>query len=457
MLAVSTLLLCMSLGAAAILQICRTGTHRFRLYVARRHVIQDSSDIRDTAKTSGSFARMQIANSHQSSAHFVVICMLYGIYIYHQTPKDHRPTSNENKKMPPQADEHTVLLDSKLDIDDESEQQHSLQQPPPESGLNSWRIVILWTLAAALLAGMLAIWSQNGRSSSNGPDTTTSTMGMTRGTDTPTDRLFTNSKYQKVQGIGFQIYTGGAPAFLKNHSHGSSQQQQHLNPECIGRDSYGQVVGEEAPMLQCYIGLPDPMLDVRGRIEIMMDAVEKAYAVVSNDPNDNHETLKVFIAPEFFWRGITGAYSFSTDEIPDDPSVCGPICQILMGLENIVAQERFEDWIFLFGTIVASDTLPTDDPYDFLFYNFAPVYKGYNPEKMGFVGKRFLVPKRYVSSSDFLTPRRHLNESSFKQLMGQQEQPRAGDATVYNPHDFNQRRYDPTMWKKYKEELGALG
>ena len=207
-------------------------------------------------------------------------------------------------------------------------------------------------------------------------------------------------------------------------------------------------------MMQCYIGLPDPMLDVRGRIEIMMDAVEKAYAVVTAPENhDDTETLKVFVAPEFFWRGITGAYSFEYDELPNDPSFCGPICQILMGLENIVAQERFQDWVFLFGTIVASDTLPTEDPYDYLFYNFAPVYKGYNPDKMGFEGKRFLVPKRYVSSSDFLTPQRHLNESSFKQLIGQPP----GDSTVYNPHDFNQRRYDPTMWKKYKDELSTLG
>ena len=64
-------------------------------------------------------------------------------------------------------------------------------------------------------------------------------------------------------------------------------------------------MGEDAPMLQCYIGLPDPMLDVRGRIEIMMDAVEKAYAVVAKDPNDDPSTLKVFVTPEFFWRDIS--------------------------------------------------------------------------------------------------------------------------------------------------------
>ena len=365
--------------------------------------------------------------------------------------------------MPPRADERSVLLDYKNDVDT-LEQHESLQfqhQQDTEmkrknpNSLRHCRIVTMSTMTAAVLVALVTIClrSQYGPMHERKTSASTimgTTLKATDGTKLQTNQRFTNSKYKKVQGIGFQIYTGGAPAFLKNHSDGTVA----LNPECIGRDSYGQVVGAEAPMMQCYIGLPDPMLDVRGRIEIMMDAVEKAYAVVTATENaDDSATLKVFIAPEFYWRGITGAYSFEYDELPNDPSFCGPICQILVGLENIVAQERFEDWVFLFGTIIASDSLPTDDPYGYLFYNFAPVYKGYNPDKMGFVGKRFLVPKRYVSSSDFLTPQRHLNESSFKQLMGQIP----GDTTVYNPHDFNQRRYDSTMWAKYKDELGALG
>jgi hypothetical protein len=370
--------------------------------------------------------------------------------------------------MPPQANEQSALLDDKSDVDEVNgqQQQEALQSDSnrndnPHMTRNKCnnlpsqrhcRIIPMWMMVTAVLVSVILVYIHTTMRSGTSrsfmerviPASTTSLIDPSKTTMT-TDQS-TNSKYKKVQGIGFQIYTGGAPAFLKNHSDGTTA----LNPECIGRNSYGQVVGEVAPMMQCYIGLADPMLDVRGRIEIMMDAVEKAYVLADNDDTT---TLKIFIAPEFYWRGITGAYSFEYDEVPDDPSFCGPICQILMGLENLVAQQRFENWLFFFGTIVASDTLPTDDPYGYLFYNFAPVYKGYDPNKMGFEGKRFLVPKRYVSSSDFLTPQRHLNESSFKQLLGQP----SGDATVYNPHDFNQHRYDPTMWKKYKDELGALG
>jgi hypothetical protein len=378
--------------------------------------------------------------------------------------------------MAPRADERTMLLDEKSQIDT---MEPNLYDNDSNIEYNTnpqkhCRIITLWTVVFTIvLTSMigLCIHSLGSEERSidistdnesihpaitdNDPITppmttsaTTTTTTTASSSTTSTSNRSTNSKYKKVQGIGFQIYTGGAPAILETNTTDGTPK---LNPECIGRKSYGQVVGEVAPMIQCYIGLLDPMLDVRGRIEIMMDAVERAYVL---SDNTDSETLKIFIAPEFYWRGITGAYSFEYDELPNDPSFCGPICQILMGLETLVAQKRFEDWIFLFGTIVASDALPTDDPYDFLFYNFAPLYKGYDPEKMDFVGKRFLLPKRYVSSSDFLTPQRHLNESTFKQLLGGQT---PGDKTVYNPHDFNQRRYDPTMWMKYKDELNALG
>lgn len=351
--------------------------------------------------------------------------------------------------MPPQANEQTSLLDSLSEAGlppmaaqhfNFRAQDSTLQQDDKKSFAtirSSTTPLIVWSLLCVSLIVVATVVGSH--------------IGLQIANTNQQNRLSpsTQSKYKKVQGIGFQIYTGGAPAVL------NETESELLNTECVGLQSYGQVVGEVAPMLQCYIGNPDPMKDVQRRIEIMTDAVEKAYELTLANNNDNSETLQVFIAPEFFWRGVTGAYAFQQDELPDDPSVCGPICQILQGMENLVAQKRFEDWIFLFGTIVASDDLPTDDPYDFLFYNFAPVYKGYDPAKHSFEGKRFLVPKRYVSSSDFLTPQRHLNETVYKQLIG--EPLPQHDQTVYNPHDFDQKRYDHSMWLKYKDELNSLG
>ncbi|GAX13226.1 hypothetical protein FisN_17Hh159 [Fistulifera solaris] len=253
-----------------------------------------------------------------------------------------------------------------------------------------------------------------------------------------------HSKYSKVQGVGFQIYTGGAPAKLPDG---------RKNPECIGRNSYGHMDdgGDDGPILQCYVGHDDPLEDVRQRLELMREAVARAHELADPDPM----TLKIFIAPEFFWRGVNGAYTFAYDENDDSFNECGAICEILKGLEEIVAQQKFENWLFVMGTVVASEALPTEDPYDFLFYNFAPLYKGYDPDKMDHSGKRFLVPKRYVSSSDFLTPRRFLNETAVRELID--EALPDHDTTVFNPFDFSIKRYDNDLWNKYKNELNNIG
>jgi len=259
-----------------------------------------------------------------------------------------------------------------------------------------------------------------------------------RTTTTTTTTTTPTTPYTQVQGLPFRIYTGGAPAYLK-HSHTK-------NPECNDHHSYGQ--NANTFKLQCYLGNPDPIVDVQRRVEIMREAVERAYELSDKSPS----TLKIFIAPEFFWRGVLGAYVFADDQGDDD---CGPICVLLRDLEALVADAKYKDWLFLFGTVIASEVLPKEDVFDYLFYNFAPVYKGYDPSITTFQGKRFLVPKRYVSSSDFLTPKRHVNQTLTKELLDHEHYQR--DKTVFNPFDFQQKRYNNDMWVHYKDELTRLG
>ena len=75
-----------------------------------------------------------------------------------------------------------------------------------------------------------------------------------------------SSPYSKVQGLGFQIYTGGAPAFLNKRA-------TIPNPECMdghhGSNSEGNKV-------QCYLGDDDPIKDVQQCFKIMKDTVEHA-------------------------------------------------------------------------------------------------------------------------------------------------------------------------------------
>ena len=246
--------------------------------------------------------------------------------------------------------------------------------------------------------------------------------------------------YSKVQTLSFQIYTGGAPAFVNNES----------NPECANLNSYG--MPEDAVELQCYLGLDDTAEDVQRRLNIMRDAVDKAYDL--SDPND--DTLKIFLAPEFFFRGKNGAFEFASEEEEDEAGECSDICHILKGLEDIVADKRFEDWLFLFGTVIGSEKLPKKDKFDYQFYNFAPLYKGFDPATSKRIGKNFIVPKRYVSNIDFLTPLRHLtNRSIAIELLDEQDPTVAG--TIMNPHLVGHKKYDNEMWAKYKDELGTLG
>jgi hypothetical protein len=162
------------------------------------------------------------------------------------------------------------------------------------------------------------------------------------------------------------------------------------------------------------------------------------------------------LAPEFFWRGKNGSFEFKSDEEKEANGECGDVCHILKGLENITADKRFENWLFLFGTVIGSEVLPKEDEYDYQFYNFAPMYKGYDPATSKGIGKNFLVPKRYVSNIDFLTPLRHLtNKANAMELLDDFDA--SLDRTLANPHLSGHKRYDNEIWLRYKEELTSLG
>jgi len=248
--------------------------------------------------------------------------------------------------------------------------------------------------------------------------------------------------YTKVQTLSFQIYTGGAPAFTVDELTGKEKR----NHECKGLHSYGQAENSDA--MQCYLGLEDTAEDVQRRLSIMADAVNKAHDVSDKDDS----TLKIFIAPEFYFRGLDGAFLSKEDENGE----CSDICHILSGLENLAANKRFENWLFLFGTVIASEALPKDDDFDYQFYNFAPLYKGFDPATSKRIGKNFIVPKRYVSNMDFLTPIRHLtNKTIAMELID--EKNHVSDTTLMNPHANGIKKYSNKMWDRYKDELTTLG
>ncbi|EOD27698.1 hypothetical protein EMIHUDRAFT_100094 [Emiliania huxleyi CCMP1516] len=146
----------------------------------------------------------------------------------------------------------------------------------------------------------------------------------------------------------------------------------------------------------CYLGSEDIQQDVERRIEIMTTAMQSAYAewkrnklVVEAASEPQVKTLKLFVVPEFFWRGSRGVYSF--EEVWDGT------LPIVDRLREAAADSKFEDWLFFFGTIVMSK--PTKGWFgssELAYKNVMPIMKG-GPE-----GKTWLVEKHTISSIDFI-------------------------------------------------------
>jgi hypothetical protein len=299
--------------------------------------------------------------------------------------------------------------------------------------------------------------------------------------------------YTQFQALGLSLYTGGAPLYLPTTG--------KRNPECDGRHALGHLDQDDDHQnaantaevndrdhLYCYLGHANDTVDVQHRLHIMRESVQRAHEVADPDPS----VLKVFIAPEFFWRGQDGAYFFDDEndkDLPDDSSVCGEVCQVLSGLEDLTANSSYQDWLFLMGTVITAEKLPQNDTWDYLFLNFAPLYRGYDPNQTTHVGQRFLVPKRYVSNIDFLTPLRHYNATLARQIIDEtaaaaeaEEEDRheskrsshgngkedsssssaasAGgllinDTAVFNPF-LDRGRYSNHVWDSYKAELNRL-
>ena len=146
-----------------------------------------------------------------------------------------------------------------------------------------------------------------------------------------------------------------------------------------------------------YLGLGDPELDIDARCQLMARALQAARTALpqASPPQPPGEVLTVFMAPEFFFRGASGAYRM------DD------VQRIIATLQRMVAGDEWLDWIFVFGTILGASvaTLPTP-PYDAdplaatEIYNFALVQQG-GVAAQGDSGAR-VVMKELMSGVDFV-------------------------------------------------------
>ncbi len=95
-------------------------------------------------------------------------------------------------------------------------------------------------------------------------------------------------------------------------------------------------VWEKGQWKQEYNGYDDIEMDIERRVKILREAIE--VAIIKADKSENF--LKIFMIPEMFFQPKIGAYS------PEKGS------EIISKLQNLVRDQKWKDWIFVFGTIL---------------------------------------------------------------------------------------------------------
>lgn len=98
---------------------------------------------------------------------------------------------------------------------------------------------------------------------------------------------------------------------------------------------------------QEYVGLARADDDISERIALVGSAINAAHDHAQTV--QGAETLKVFMLPEFFFRGKTGAYGM------DD------VQKVVRGLQALVKDAKWQHWLFVFGTIIGQSS-PTQAP-----------------------------------------------------------------------------------------------
>ena len=94
---------------------------------------------------------------------------------------------------------------------------------------------------------------------------------------------------------------------------------------------------ERDPKSPSYPGLANHARDLELRCKIMMDAIENA----ASSPHVKSNSLKIFVAPEFFFRGgRDGAYDLEL------------ISGINGYFDQFLASPKYKNWIFFLGTAI---------------------------------------------------------------------------------------------------------
>jgi hypothetical protein len=95
-----------------------------------------------------------------------------------------------------------------------------------------------------------------------------------------------------------------------------------------------------------YLGEATAAEDIGQRCIVMKNAIAKAKSKASTDP----DVLKVFMAPEFYFRGTEGAYPIEQ------------LDTIMSEMRGFTSHADYKDWLFVFGTAIGYQRHSDYDP-----------------------------------------------------------------------------------------------
>lgn len=217
-------------------------------------------------------------------------------------------------------------------------------------------------------------------------------------TATPTP--IANVKYKKVQFISWEIYSGPDNIFSNKF------------------DLYGTPLYDEK-----YVGLnynvTDLKLDYYGQcwdIEARIEFTQKAILAAKTKADSSSDVLKIFMGPEFLYRGAAGAYIHDLIngwemQAPSDFGLSGTPFEnkwpgLFGKLKQLVEKDDYKNWLFVFGTAISAkfhtyindENILVSCPSASIIYNTSLVQLG----GVGMQDNCYASQKHYLSHIDLI-------------------------------------------------------
>ena len=203
------------------------------------------------------------------------------------------------------------------------------------------------------------------------------------------------SKYNKIQIVGWEVYTG--PTQYK--------------PSRVGKVSkFVDYTGFRNIKKDRRLDVESQCMDIEARVAFTKRAIEIAY----DNVQAKEDVLKIFIAPEFLYRGASGAYLHDLlngweKEAPRKYGLSSKFNKQWKGLfgklQEIVSDSKYKNWMFVFGTAISAAfktkiiegkcVINVDSPVD--VYNTSLITLG-----GGLPNSSRVVSKHLISNIDFL-------------------------------------------------------